>query len=62
MLSKNETQSNQNFLLLIELYFLQSKLSILEFNVEDSLNILEDFFLSEIFLEILKERKLNLEA
>ncbi len=62
MLSKNETQSNQNFLLLIELYFLQSKLFILEFNVEDSLNILEDFFLSEIFLEILKERKLNLEA
>ncbi len=62
MLSKNETQSNQNFLLLIELYFLQSKLFILEFNVEDSLNILEDFFLSEIFLEILKERKSNLEA
>jgi len=42
MLSKNETQSNQNFLLLIELYFLQSKLFILEFNVEDLLNILEE--------------------
>lgn len=35
-------ESNQNFLLLIELYFLQSKLFILEFNVEDSLNILEE--------------------
>ncbi|MCE7748573.1 MAG: hypothetical protein GPJ51_09240 [Candidatus Heimdallarchaeota archaeon] len=35
-------ESNQNFLLLIELYFLQSKLFILEFNVEDSLNVLEE--------------------